>query len=171
MRRHPHCDLISCHCVCREMRKCEPLGRHIAIALNDLALPSRRYRAVRVSRTQRSINPQAHCHFSPPRFFRAPRNPTADRRSSQLQIEQHTSFAAHFATAFVRSLSVRPSVLSCVLVHQALALGISLWLGRSSLCGDAEPHIGPGFLHITSKRHLHEPILRPLYANATMSYD
>jgi hypothetical protein len=48
---HPHCDFISCRCVCREMRKCDFGGRQIAAALDDLAMPSCRYRAVRVSRT------------------------------------------------------------------------------------------------------------------------
>lgn len=60
------------------------------------------------------------------------------------QIEQQTSFAAPLATA---SACVPRTPVSSVVrarARQSVAKGISLWLGRSSLCGGAEPHIGPG---------------------------
>lgn len=47
----------------------------------------------------------------------------------------------HSVCAFPRSTPVSSVVRACASVGRN---GISLWLGRSSLCGDAEPHIGPG---------------------------
>lgn len=131
--------------VCRELSEdCELRGRRIATALNDLAMPSCRYCAVRVSRTQYSINSQAHGHFSPLRFRCAPRTPnTRSYVAAAADIRTNVLRCAIRHPVYVVPL-VRPSVLSCALVHQSVAMGISLWLGRSSLCGDTEPHIGPG---------------------------
>lgn len=47
----------------------------------------------------------------------------------------------HCVCAFLRCTLVSSVVRARASVGRS---GISLWLGRSSLCGDAEPHIGPG---------------------------